>query len=127
MAQGLLAARLPGWRVHSAGVDALVGAPADPIAIDLLRERGIDITPHRATQITRKMCLDADVVLVMDRDQRRRLQDLYPEACGRIFRLGEAADRDIPDPYRQPETAFRHALALIDEGVARWMQRIQRL
>lgn len=127
MAQGLLAERLPGWRVQSAGMNALIGAPADEIAIDLMRERGIDIASHRATQITRAMCLDADMVLVMDRGQRRRLEDLYPEACGRVFRLGEDTDRDVLDPYRQPEPAFRHALTLIDEGAARWVQRIRRL
>jgi protein-tyrosine phosphatase len=127
MAQGLLAAQLPGWKVHSAGLDALIGAPADEIAVDLLRERGLDIAGHRATQVTRKMCLDADMVLVMSREQRRQLESRYPEICGRVFRVAEHADRDIPDPYRQPETAFRHALKLIDEGVAAWVQRIQRL
>jgi protein-tyrosine phosphatase len=127
MAQGLLRARLPGCRVQSAGLNAVIGAPADPIATSLLRDRGIDIEAHRATQITRKMCLDCDMVLVMDRDQRRRLEDMYPETCGRVFRLAEFADADVPDPYRQPEKAFRHALMIIDEGVTRWVQRIQRL
>lgn len=127
MAQGLLRSRLAGWRVDSAGLNAVIGAPADPIAISLLRDRGIDIEAHRATQITRKMCLGCDMVLVMDRDQRRRLEELYPEACGRVFRVAEFAEADVPDPYRQPEKAFRHALMIIDEGVARWVHRIQRL
>jgi protein-tyrosine phosphatase len=127
MAQGMLAARLPAWRVLSAGLNAVIGAPADETAIELLSQRGIDITAHRATQITRKMCLESDMVLVMDREQRHRLQDLYPETRGRVFRVCEYADRDIPDPYRQPPAAFRHALTLIDDGVARWVQRILRL
>ena len=127
MAQALLAARLPQWRVQSAGLNAVIGAPADETAMALLGERGFDLQAHRGTQITRRMCLESDMVLVMDRDQRRRLQELYPEACGRVFRLGEHTDRDIPDPYRQPETAFRQALLLIDEAVARWVQRIHRL
>lgn len=127
MAQGVLAAQLPAWRVQSAGLDALVGAPADDIAINLLRERGLDISGHRASQITRKMCLEASMVFVMSRDQRRQVESMYPEVCGRVFRLGEHADRDVPDPYRQPEPAFRHALKLIDEGVSSWVQRIRRL
>lgn len=127
MAEGILAAQLPGWRVHSAGLNAVVGAPADEIAVGLMRERSIDIAPHRAVQITRKMCVDSDMVFVMSREQRRELETRYPETCGRVFRLGEHADRDIPDPYRQPETAFRHALKLIDDGVAAWVQRIRRL
>lgn len=127
MAEGLLRTRLPGWRVGSAGLNAVIGAPADPIAIGLLKDRGISIESHRAVQITRKMCLDCDMVLVMERDQRRRLEDMYPEACGRVFRIAEFADADVPDPYRQSEKAFRHALMIIDEGVTRWLQRIQRL
>jgi protein-tyrosine phosphatase len=127
MAEGMLATQLPGWRVHSAGLGALIGSPADEIAVKLLHERGLDISGHRATQITRKMCLDADMVLVMSREQRRQIESLYPEICGRVFRLGEHADRDIPDPYRHPEPVFRHALKLIDEGVTSWVQRIRRL
>jgi protein-tyrosine phosphatase len=127
MAQGLLATQLPGWRVQSAGLSAVIGAPADEIALRLMRERGVDISEHRATQITRKMCVESDMVFVMSREQRREIERLYPEVCGRVFRLGEHADRDIPDPYRQPEPVFRHALKLIDDGLAAWVQRIRRL
>ncbi|HZY15419.1 MAG TPA: low molecular weight protein-tyrosine-phosphatase [Ramlibacter sp.] len=127
MAQGLLAAALPHCSVHSAGLGALIGQPADPIAVELMRERGIDIRSHRARQLTRRLCLDADVVLVMEREQRRRLEELYPETCGRVFRLAEHADRDVPDPYRQPPAAFRAALSIIDQGVAAWLERLQRL
>ena len=127
MAQVLMAARLPEWRVHSAGLNAVIGAPADNTAMALLGERGYDLRAHRGTQITRRMCLDADMVLVMSREQRRQLESMYPEVCGRVFRVAEHADRDVPDPYRQPEPAFRHALELIDVGVASWVQRIRRL
>ncbi|MBK6009033.1 low molecular weight phosphotyrosine protein phosphatase [Ramlibacter ginsenosidimutans] len=127
MAAGLLSARLPQFATRSAGLGALVGEPADPLAVSLLQARGIDISGHRAVQVTRKMCLDSDVVLVMDRAQRKRLEELYPESRGRVFRLGEFTDQDIPDPYRLPERAFRHALELIDAGVERWLQRIERL
>lgn len=127
MAQALLAAALPGSRVRSAGLGALVGRPADESAVQLMRDRGIDISAHRAVQINRQLCIESDIVLVMDREQRQRLQQLYPEAHGRVFRLAEHIDRDIPDPYRQPLAAFRGALSIIDQGVDNWLQRIQRL
>ena len=127
MAQGLLAAALPQVQVHSAGLGAMIGMPADETAIGLMDERGIDIRGHRARQIHREMCLQADLVLVMDADQRKRLEAMYPQACGRVFRVGEYSKRDIPDPYRQPERAFRDALSLIDEGLREWLQRIHRL
>jgi protein-tyrosine phosphatase len=127
MAQGLLAAALPQTQVRSAGLGALVGMPADDMAVRLMKERGIDIAQHRAQQINRALCMQADMVMVMDGEQRDRLEEMYPQARGRIFRIGEYTNRDIPDPYRQPENAFRSALTLIDEGTAQWLKRIQKL
>ncbi|MFC5498381.1 low molecular weight protein-tyrosine-phosphatase [Caenimonas terrae] len=127
MAQGLLAAALPAFQVSSAGTGALVGMPADETAVRLMQSRGVDITRHRATQITRTACLAADLVLVMDAVQRRELEGRYPQACGRIFRLGEFSKGDIPDPYRKPEKNFRDALRLIDDGIGEWLHRLQRI
>jgi protein-tyrosine phosphatase len=127
MAQGVIAAALPQAQVRSAGLGALVGMPADETAVRLMHARGIDITAHRAQQVTRALCTQAELVLVMDTEQRQRLEDLYPQSRGRVFRLGEHNRREIPDPYRQPEKAFREALALIDDGVREWLRRIQQL
>ena len=127
MAQGLLAVALPQAQVQSAGLGALVSMPADETAVRLMQARGIDITGHRARQVNRTLCTQADLVLVMDTDQKHRVEGLYPQVRGRVFRVGEHARRDIPDPYRQPAQAFRDSLAFIDEGVLEWLQRIQRL
>jgi protein-tyrosine phosphatase len=127
MAQGLLAAALPKTQVQSAGLGALVGMPADETAMRLMQSRSIDISEHRAVQINRQMCLESDMVLVMDLEQRKRIEELYPQVCGRVFRVGEYNKRDIPDPYRQSELAFREVLSLIDEGVREWLHRIHRL
>jgi protein-tyrosine phosphatase len=127
MAAALLDAALPDCRVVSAGLGALVGKPADDAAVALMRERGLDLRAHRAEQITRPMSLHSDLILVMESQQRERLQRLYPEVCGRVFTIAEHAGVDVPDPYRQPIGAFRTALALIERGVAHWAQRIQRL
>lgn len=127
MAQGLLASALPKLQVQSAGFGALVGMPADETAVRLMRSRGVDISAHRASQINRQMCVQADMVLVMEPSQRKRLEELYPQVCGRVFRVGEYTKRDIPDPYRQPEKAFRDALSLIEEGLREWLHRIHRI
>lgn len=127
MAQALLAQGLPAMQVRSAGLGALVGQPADETALHLMAERNADISAHRAQQITRALCLDSDLVLVMDTEQRQRIESMYPQARGRVFRLAEHLKLDIPDPYRQGELAFREALALIDAGAAEWLRRIARL
>jgi protein-tyrosine phosphatase len=127
MAEALLAEALPGLKVESAGLSALVGNPAEQPAIDLLAARGLDISGHRARQMTRQLCLHSDLVLVMERGQRQRLESSYPELCGRVFRMGEFLDKDVPDPYRRSSTAFRTSLDVIEQGIDRWVPRIRRL
>lgn len=124
MAQGLLAASLPGRTVRSAGLNALVGMPPDEVAIRALLALGIDISLHRATQVTRELCLQADLVLVMTAEQRVQLENLYPAVRGRVFRLCESSDRDVSDPYRQSKAVYDEAALLIRAGVGEWLQRL---
>lgn len=127
MAEGLMAAALPATQVASAGLGALVGQRADPMACELMRERGRSIEAHRARQISLDMCQRADLILVMDGAQRRLLEQYYPFTSGRVYRLGDAAGIDIPDPYRASRQVFSHALALIEHGVQQWVGRISRV
>jgi protein-tyrosine phosphatase len=125
MAQALLAKALPQLTVSSAGTGALIGHPADPIAQALMAERGLDLSDHRARQITQSMCVEADLILAMDEGQRRHIENNYPLTRGRVFRLAETAKLNIPDPYRMGQEAFEHALQLIDAGVKTWAERIR--
>jgi len=127
MAEALLARALPAVQVVSGGLGALAGQPADEMAVRLMRRQGIDISGHRAIQVTREMCLKSDIILVMETVQRHRLEEKYPQANGRIYRLCEFTKRDVPDPYRQTEAAFEEALELIEAGCEQWLQRIRKL
>lgn len=121
MAEALLRARLaasrPSLTVSSAGLAALEGRPADPLAVALLAERGLDLTPHRARQLTPELVTAADLILVMEAAQQRHLELLAPSARGRIHRLGRFGDFDVPDPYRQGRRQFERALAMIERGL----------
>jgi protein-tyrosine phosphatase len=127
MAQAVLAGALPQATVYSAGTAAMVGMPADEGAQRLMRLRGLDLSRHRAQQVNREMCRWADLILVMDDKQKRDLEKNYPAAYGKIFRIGEHLDRDVPDPYRLGDIAFSEALAIIDEGAQQWLRRIHKI
>jgi protein-tyrosine phosphatase len=127
MAEGLLRSALPDLRVSSAGLGALVGEPADPIAIELMEERGLDIRGHRARQLQPAMVADAGLVLVMELGQQRHLEKQYPLARGKIFRLCESMKVDVADPYRRGRAMFEDAFALISRGVDLWVPRINKL
>ncbi|NUA29691.1 low molecular weight protein-tyrosine-phosphatase [Cupriavidus basilensis] len=127
MAEELLRQALPGRTIFSAGIGALVGKPAEPNAIELMAESGLDISQHRAQQFTTVMAGHADLILVMDSKQKHEIQRMHPSASGKIFRLGELDKFDIPDPYCQPRHAFEQALQLIQRGVDIWAPRVRAL
>ena len=110
--------------VTSAGITALVGYPADEIAQALLLEQGIDISAHRARQLTGAMLRQTDLVLVMETGHKRAIEMIDPSARGKIYRLGEWGGFDIPDPYRQPRAAFEESLRLIQRGVMDWSAKL---
>ena len=111
--------------VESAGLGALVGEPASGFSVELMQERGLDITGHRAQQLTPELITRADLILVMESGHRRAVDENEPTARGKLYRLGEWQDLEIPDPYRQPREAFEETLKLIDKGVADWVERLK--
>jgi len=124
MGEGLLGNMLPERRLASAGIAALTGEPADEYAVQIMAERGIDLTAHRGRQIDRQMVVDSDLVLVMEHSQREWIEGRWPETRGRVYRWGHWSDFDVPDPYNGPESAFREALKLLDTGLAQWRDRL---
>jgi len=128
MAEALLRDALKGREevvVESAGLGALVGEPASGFSVELMQERGLDITGHRAQQLTPELITRADLILVMESGHRRAVDENEPTARGKLYRLGEWQDLEIPDPYRQPREAFEETLKLIDKGVADWVERLK--
>jgi protein-tyrosine phosphatase len=122
MAEVLLARRLRDLGraplVESAGLSALAGWPADPIAQELMAARGLDLSRHRARQLTAEQVHASDLVLTMEADQQRAVEDQVPGARGRVHRIGRIGRFDVPDPYGQGRAAFEQALAMIERGLA---------
>jgi len=67
----------------------------------------------------------ADLILVMETSQKKTLESSEPSARGRVYRLGEWGDFDVPDPYKRPEEAFEQALMLISQGVSEWIPKLR--
>lgn len=68
--------------VESAGTANFnVGNPADHRSIKVAAEAGIDITDHRARQVTASDFERFDIIYVMDRDNERALLSIAPPAA----------------------------------------------
>ena len=103
--------------VESAGISALVGRSAEPTAQELMRDRGLDISGHRARQLTPELIRSFELVLVMEASQQPEVEAILPTARGRVYRIGRWGSFDVPDPFGRDGPAYEHALALIDRGV----------
>jgi len=125
MAEGLFRKELPHIKVSSAGLMAMVGHGADPIAVQIMSERGIDISSHRARMATESIIREVDLILVMDNEQRRQILAEHYYLNGKVLRLGEATNQDISDPYQQGYEAFISAYSAIESAVGDWVKRIK--
>jgi protein-tyrosine phosphatase len=113
--------------VRSAGIAALVGGSIEPTARKLLAECEPLEIDHKGKQLTPECVKWADLILVMERKHISAVLAIAPEARGKVVLLGKwQEDREISDPYRQGEPAFKHAKALIEEAVNAWAQRLVR-
>ena len=127
IAEALLRQQFPDKTIASAGLGALVGYPADPMSIEVSAEQGVDLSAHRARQLSSWMCQAADLILVMEQRHKVEVEQLHPLVRGKVFRLGELGKFDIEDPHRKPREAFDTAYAHIARGVADWVPRIRLL
>jgi len=110
--------------ITSAGIAAVVGYPAAEYAQKLMADRDLDIAEHRAIQLEPDMLIQTDLVLVMEKAQQQHVERMQPAAKGRVFRLGEWSEADIPDPYGKGKEVYNKVLNMIDSGVSDWLERI---
>ncbi|MCC6917112.1 MAG: low molecular weight phosphotyrosine protein phosphatase [Nitrosomonas sp.] len=110
--------------VSSAGLGALAGHEADPTARQLMTDRGLDISSHRARQLTDDMLHQADLILVMEAWQKAVIETRTPSAKGKVFRFGEWEGIDISDPYQKDRSEFIRSVTLIEQSAAQWITRL---
>lgn len=90
------------YRIATAGLSAAPGWPASPEAVHALHLEGLDISGHRSRVLDEAMVEEADVVLTMTANHRRRILEQYMQPGDKVFTLaGFAGDieADIVDPF----------------------------
>ncbi len=108
------------------------GKPADVRSAAHAQRRGIDLSGHRARQITDEDFEQMDLILVMDWDNLSLTQAACPpQHQHKVRRLMEFArqhtDTVVPDPYYGGEAGFEHVLDLLDDACSGLCQHLKRL
>lgn len=100
-------------QVESAGTSALIGRSADPFAVEVSKQNGIDISCHKSRQLDSSMLRAADIVFVMEEMHRRLILEQSPWARGKVWRFGHHSDLDVPDPFRHDKIVFQGVFEMI--------------
>ena len=134
MAQGLLEKKLKDLKrfdveVMSAGLMPVVGMPATANTKEVLLKQGIDVSGHRAVQLTKELIDESDIVLVMEKIHEERILSIAPEVKNRLFLVKEFAkindsDLDIRDPIGSSLDFYQDTLDVIKAAVERIAQII---
>jgi len=75
--------------VSSAGLDAGFGDPAAPEGVQVAKERGLDLSDHQSTGVSKAALSAASLVLTMTEADRSAVLRLSPGAISRTFTLPE--------------------------------------
>jgi L-threonylcarbamoyladenylate synthase len=104
-----------GYIIKSAGTMGLVGYPATDNAINACMAKGVDISAHRSSALTRYLIEQSDLIYVMSRAHGQAVVEISPEAAEKCMLLAE--DRDIEDPIGQSQSVYDSCADLIEKGV----------
>ncbi|MBA3979473.1 MAG: protein tyrosine phosphatase [Alcanivorax sp.] len=118
-------ARETGKQVSSAGLVALVDHDMDATARAVAEENGLMCPTHQARKLTRELCREADLILVMETRHWDRIAAMAPEVSGKTFLLGKwVNDQEIPDPYKRSREVYEKAYEMMVGATAAWARRI---
>jgi protein-tyrosine phosphatase len=119
MAEAFLRHRLEGRRVDvhvgSAGL-RFVGEPASANGVDVLAERGIDLSAHRSRIVDRDLLQNTDLALAMAREHLREAVLALPDIWPRAFTLKELVRRGEMIGPRAPGESIDSWLARAHAG-----------
>jgi protein-tyrosine-phosphatase len=129
MAEGLARrfgqVRTQHYEIRSASVLGLKGHPAEPKAVKVMKEIGVDISEHRATPLSNEIAMWADWILVMEMNHAAKVREIAPERSEQVLLLGTFGGTvEIPDPLGGWTGRFRKSRNQIDDCVQRFCDQL---
>ena len=118
---------LPELEVASAGTSAWDSAPASDGGLLVAMERGMDLSEHRAQNLTRELVQSSDLILAMGPHHLERIEALGGE--GKAYLLSDYAShgktrRAISDPIGAELDVYRATADELEEEIRKVVDRI---
>ena len=117
------------WRVESAGTWALTGEPAAQKSQQVLAERGLDVSEHRARSVSLELLSSFNLILTMEKGHKEALQVEFPGISDRVYMLSEmiGSGFDIHDPIGGPLVDFQDTAEELERILTEGFEKIYRL
>lgn len=131
----LTKAGLRGIKVASAGTAVFWRQGASQQAIEVMRERGIDLLQHSSRPVKREDLIDADLILTMTVAHKSMVVGMVPDVADKVFTLTEytaGTERargedaaDIPDPFGGTVAEYRDCADRIHAALETLVKKIK--
>lgn len=118
-------------KIASAGTFALSGNPATREAQRAARRRGLDLSSHRAREVSRPLLEEADFILGMTRAHCLQLEREFPQFANKIylalsfprrFSRDKPEDIDVPDPMGLPVDYYMQVLDMLEPALPKMLK-----
>ncbi len=104
-----------GYKIISAGLFGMDGAPASSEVIDICGRKGIDASRHSSQLLTAEMVEKSDVIFAMTGGHLRSVIRMSRNAESKSFLL--AGSRDIPDPIGGGFEVYNECALVIERAL----------
>ena len=116
--------------IYSCGIFAESGDGATFNAIETLKQYGIDISKHRATNISESNIKDMDLILCATVSHKQLVLNMYPNLLGKVYTIKEYAynennqDIDIKDPWGNNNETYLLCAKEIEKALKKIVEKI---
>ena len=116
-------------QVYSCGVWAQNGDIPTYEGIEVMKNYGIDLKNHRATNIRNSNIEEMDVILCATNNHKMNVIAMYPELKGKVFTMKEDAeypdnDLDIKDPWGYGLDVYKKCAKEIENCIEKILEKI---
>lgn len=115
--------KLKNIEIYSSGTYAINGDTSTQEAIEVMKEYGVDLKKHRATNIRNANLKEMDLILCMTTSHKYQILQIYPELKHKTYTLKEYVEYDksqlsninIQDPWGYDVYVYKKCAKEINE------------
>ena len=125
---------LYGFEVLSAGIAAKSGDTMNPLSVQTLSEKGLNVGAFASTQLNEEILKDSFAIICMTEKQRELLMDMRwnvlrksgeEEIENNVYSFAEISGYEVLDPYGRDIECYRYVYGLLEAGMSLLIEKLR--